>query len=75
MGKTLLQIARTENKFVNLVIKDRFSTSISAQVAHFAQGFTDILCKKDHQKFIQSLELEDLDWMLYEVENAISIED
>ncbi|KAJ6869956.1 hypothetical protein NC652_035762 [Populus alba x Populus x berolinensis] len=57
-------------------IVHRFVTSISEPVSRFARGFADILSNSGLQKlFFQSLELEDLDWMLYGSENAICVED
>ncbi|KAE8686367.1 putative F-box family protein [Hibiscus syriacus] len=45
-------------------------------VDHFAQGFGHILSNSSLQKFFfQSLELEDLDWMLYGSESPICVED
>ncbi|GFY93472.1 ubiquitin protein ligase 5 [Actinidia rufa] len=64
-GKSISVNSQNRGKYVDLLIEHRFVTSISEQVAHFAQGFADILCNSRLQNFFfKSLELEDLDWML-----------
>lgn len=75
-GKILVVNSKNREKYVDLLIKNRFVTSISEQVSHFAKGFADILSNSSlHQFFFQSLELKDLDWMLHGSENTISVED
>lgn len=75
-GKSLVVNSKNREKYVDLLIQDRFVTSISEQVSHFACGFADILSNSRlHQFFFQSLELEDFDWMLHGSENSISVED
>ena len=75
-GKNLVVNSKNRDKYVDLLIQDRFVTSISEQVSHFVKGFADILSNsKLQQYFFQSLDLEDLDWMLQGSENGISIED
>ena len=75
-GKSISVNSQNRGKYVDLLIEHRFVTSISEQVAHFAQGFADILCNSRLQNFFfKSLELEDLDWMLYGSEITISVED
>ncbi|XP_052203229.1 E3 ubiquitin-protein ligase UPL5 isoform X2 [Diospyros lotus] len=74
-GKNVAVNSQNREDYVDLLIQHRFVTSISEQVARFAQGFSDILCNSELQKFFQSLELEDLDWMLHGSESVISIED
>ncbi|XP_027331165.1 E3 ubiquitin-protein ligase UPL5 isoform X2 [Abrus precatorius] len=75
-GKTLVVNSKNREKYVDLLIQDRFVTSISEQVSHFAKGFADILSNsKLQQYFFQSLQLEDLDWMLHGSEDTISVED
>ncbi|XP_039166734.1 E3 ubiquitin-protein ligase UPL5-like [Eucalyptus grandis] len=75
-GKGMVVNSKNRNDYVDLLIKDRFVTSISQQVSHFAQGFGDILSDLRLQKFFfQSLELEDIDQMLHRSENDISVED
>jgi E3 ubiquitin-protein ligase NEDD4 len=75
-GKNIVVNSKNRVKYVDLLIKDRFVTSISEQVSHFAKGFADILsCSKLQQFFFRSLEPEDLDYMLRGSEDGISIED
>ncbi|KAJ1427147.1 Ubiquitin-like domain superfamily [Sesbania bispinosa] len=75
-GKNIVVNSKNRGKYVDLLIQDRFVTSTSEQVSHFAKGFADILSNsKLQQFFFQSLELEDLDWMLHGSEDTISVED
>ncbi|KAJ4828484.1 hypothetical protein Tsubulata_022600 [Turnera subulata] len=75
-GRSMVVNSTNRTEYVNLLIKDCFVTSISEQLAHFARGFGDILCNSGIQKFFfQSLELEDLDSMLYGSESDICVED
>ncbi|KAE8724389.1 E3 ubiquitin-protein ligase UPL5 [Hibiscus syriacus] len=75
-GKNLVVNSKNRQEYVNLLIQDCFVTSISKQVDKFSQGFGHILSNSSLQKFFfQSLELEDLDWMLYGSESPICIED
>ncbi|GMI72686.1 ubiquitin protein ligase 5 [Hibiscus trionum] len=75
-GKNIAVNSQNRQEYVNLLIRDRFVTSISEQVDHFSQGFGHILSNSRLQKFFfQSLELEDLDWMLYGSESPICVED
>uniref|UniRef100_A0A2P2JSA3 HECT-type E3 ubiquitin transferase n=1 Tax=Rhizophora mucronata TaxID=61149 RepID=A0A2P2JSA3_RHIMU len=75
-GKGIVVNSQNRAKYVNLLIEHRFVTSISQQVHKFAQGFGDILSTSRLQKFFfQSLELEDLDWMLHGSERPIDVED
>ncbi|KAH7545306.1 hypothetical protein FEM48_Zijuj01G0079600 [Ziziphus jujuba var. spinosa] len=75
-GKSIPVDSKNRKDYVNLLIEHQFVTSIAEQVSHFMQGFADLLCNSRLQKFFfQSLELEDLDWMLYGSETAISVED
>ncbi|TYG65617.1 hypothetical protein ES288_D06G200600v1 [Gossypium darwinii] len=75
-GKNIVVNSKNRQEYVNLLIRDRFVTSISEQVDHFSHGFGHILSNSRLQKFFfQSLELEDLDWMLYGSESPICIED
>ncbi|KAK1578801.1 hypothetical protein Q3G72_033228 [Acer saccharum] len=75
-GKSIVVNSKNREEYVNLLIRHRFVTSISEQISHFAQGFADILDNTMLKKlFFQSLELEDLDLMLFGSESAISIED
>ncbi|CAB4275653.1 unnamed protein product [Prunus armeniaca] len=75
-GKSKIVNSKNREEYVNYLIQHRFVTSISEQVSQFAQGFADILCSSRIQSFFfQTLELEDLDWMLHGSESAISVED
>ncbi|KAK8575476.1 hypothetical protein V6N13_033285 [Hibiscus sabdariffa] len=75
-GKDLVVNSSNRQEYVNLLIRDRFVTSISEQVDYFSQGFGHILSNSRLQKFFfRSLELEDLDWMLYGSESPICVED
>ncbi|KAF9664417.1 hypothetical protein SADUNF_Sadunf16G0016800 [Salix dunnii] len=75
-GKSIVVNSKNREKYVDLLIQHCFVTSISEPVSRFARGFADILSNSEQQKlFFQSLELEDLDWMLYGSENAICVED
>jgi E3 ubiquitin-protein ligase NEDD4 len=83
-GKGIVVNSKNREKYVNLLIQHCFVTSISDPVSRFARGFSDILSNPGEQKlsnpgeqklFFRSLELEDLDWMLYGSESAICVED
>ncbi|XP_011000983.1 PREDICTED: E3 ubiquitin-protein ligase UPL5-like isoform X1 [Populus euphratica] len=75
-GESIVVNSKNREKYVDLLIQHCFVTSISEPVSRFARGFADILSNSGQQKlFFQSLELEDLDWMLYGSENAICVED
>ncbi|XP_059663181.1 E3 ubiquitin-protein ligase UPL5 [Cornus florida] len=75
-GKNIAVNSRNRKEYVDLLIQHHFVTSISEQVTHFSQGFGDMLCDTRLKKFFfQSLELQDLDWMLHGSEKAISVED
>ncbi|XP_061339822.1 E3 ubiquitin-protein ligase UPL5-like [Gastrolobium bilobum] len=75
-GKSLVVDSKNRENYIDLLIKDQFVTSISEQVSHFAKGFASLLSNsKLQQFFFQSLELEDLDWMLCGSEDSISVED
>ncbi|WCJ28134.1 E3 ubiquitin-protein ligase UPL5 [Euphorbia peplus] len=75
-GKSISVTSKNREEYVNLLIQHRFVISIADQVTRFARGFADILSKVELKSFFfRSLELEDLDWMLYGCENAVCIED
>ncbi|KAL3742266.1 hypothetical protein ACJRO7_017705 [Eucalyptus globulus] len=75
-GKGMVVNSKNRNDYVDRLINDRFVTSVSQQVSHFAQGFGDILSDLGLQKFFfQSLELEDIDQMLHGSGNDISVKD
>ncbi|KAF5728543.1 E3 ubiquitin-protein ligase UPL5 [Tripterygium wilfordii] len=75
-GKNIVVNSKNREEYVDLLIQHHFVTSISEQVSHFAQGFADILSKPDKRTcFFHSLELQDLDWMLYGTESVICVDD
>ncbi|KAE8659788.1 E3 ubiquitin-protein ligase UPL5 [Hibiscus syriacus] len=75
-GKNIAVNSSNRQEYVNLLIHDRFITSISEQVDYFSRGFSHILSNSRLQKFFfKSLELVDLDWMLYGSESPICVED
>jgi E3 ubiquitin-protein ligase NEDD4 len=75
-GRSISVNSANRKEYVDLLIQHRFVTSISEQVSHFAQGFTDIISNSRLQRcFFQCLDLEDLDWMLHGSESPISVED
>eukprot|EP00262_Sarcandra_glabra_P007389 TRINITY_DN20151_c0_g1_i1.p1 TRINITY_DN20151_c0_g1~~TRINITY_DN20151_c0_g1_i1.p1 ORF type:complete len:878 (-),score=86.91 TRINITY_DN20151_c0_g1_i1:586-3219(-) len=75
-GKGIIVNSSNRQEYVNLLIQHCFVTSISEQVSCFAQGFADILSNSKLQKFFfQSLELEDLNHMLYGSDRAICVKD
>ncbi|KAJ8566078.1 hypothetical protein K7X08_030555 [Anisodus acutangulus] len=75
-GRSTMVNSKNREQYVKLLIQHRFVTTIAEQVAHFAQGFGDIITTLRLQKsFFQSLDLEDLDWMLHGSETAVSVED
>ncbi|XP_039686295.1 E3 ubiquitin-protein ligase UPL5 isoform X3 [Medicago truncatula] len=73
-GESLVVDSKNREKYVHLLIQNRFVTSISKQVSHFAQGFADIIsCSR--LEFFQFLDHEDFDWKLHGSENDINVED
>ncbi|XP_009407898.2 E3 ubiquitin-protein ligase UPL5 isoform X1 [Musa acuminata AAA Group] len=73
-GKNITVDSRNREEYVNLMIKHCFVTSISEQIARFAQGFSDFLSNsEDLQFFFNSLDLEDFDRMLGGSNNVISV--
>ncbi|XP_038881795.1 E3 ubiquitin-protein ligase UPL5 [Benincasa hispida] len=75
-GKDMVVNSKNREEYVKLLIDNRFMKSVSEQISYFASGFSDILSdKRTHKCFFESLELEDLDWMLYGSESAISVGD
>lgn len=75
-GKCTMVNSKNREQYVELLIQHRFVISIAEQVAHFAQGFADIITTLRLQKsFFQSLDHEDLDSMLHGSETAVSVED
>ncbi|KAL2495573.1 E3 ubiquitin-protein ligase [Forsythia ovata] len=75
-GKSIAVNSKNRKLYVDSLIQHRFVISIAEQVAHFAQGFSDIIsCRGLQISFFQSLDPEDLDWMLHGSESEISVED
>ncbi|KAL3850934.1 hypothetical protein ACJIZ3_012816 [Penstemon smallii] len=64
-GKNMVVNSTNRKLYVDSLVQHGFVKAVGAQVNHFAQGFADIMSSNRLQKsFFQSLELEDLDWML-----------
>ncbi|KAI4295165.1 hypothetical protein MLD38_040600 [Melastoma candidum] len=75
-GKSTVVNSKNRSTYVSLLIAHKFVTSISEQVHHFGEGFSDILSNSvDAKLFFRSLEHEDLDRMLYGSESDISVSD
>ncbi|KAK1295925.1 E3 ubiquitin-protein ligase UPL5 [Acorus calamus] len=75
-GKGITVTSRNRDRYIELLIRHRFVTSISEQTRLFAEGFADILGEQKHLRcFFRSLELKDLDILLNGSEETISVED
>ncbi|KAL3820804.1 hypothetical protein ACJIZ3_006709 [Penstemon smallii] len=75
-GRSMIVNSKNRKQYVESLIQHRFVTSIGEQVAHFVQGFADIVSSQRLQRsFFHCLEPKDLDWMLHGTENAISVDD
>nr|CAD1831238.1 unnamed protein product [Ananas comosus var. bracteatus] len=75
-GKDTVVNRSNREYYVNLLIKHSFVTSVAYQVEQFARGFADILSDRTHQRlFFESLELEDVDRLLYGSNGAVSLTD
>lgn len=75
-GQNITVNSKNRRQYVDLLIEHRFVTSIADQVGRFAQGFADIAGGlKILLSFFQSIDSEDLNWMLHGNENTISVED
>uniref|UniRef100_A0A0D9XF08 HECT-type E3 ubiquitin transferase n=1 Tax=Leersia perrieri TaxID=77586 RepID=A0A0D9XF08_9ORYZ len=75
-GKDLPVNISNREHYIDLLIKNTFVDSISLQLAHFAQGFSDILVDPGFQKdFFEFLDLEDLDRMIGGTKDNIKLED
>lgn len=75
-GQNISVNSKNRKEYVDLLIRHCFVTSIAEQVAHFANGFADIISNLRIQKsFFQNLDLEDLDWILHGSETSVSVED
>lgn len=62
--------------YIDLLIKNTFVDSISAQLNHFTQGFADILVKSERRKeFFECLDLEDFDRLLGGSNDTINLQD
>ncbi|KAL3519372.1 hypothetical protein ACH5RR_017521 [Cinchona calisaya] len=75
-GQNIVVNSKNRKQYIDLLIEHRFVSSISEPLSRFAEGFSAIMSgSSTHKSFFQSLEPEDLDWMLHGSENAISVED
>ncbi|XP_051125745.1 E3 ubiquitin-protein ligase UPL5 isoform X2 [Andrographis paniculata] len=75
-GRSIIVNSKNREKYVDSLIQQRFGISIAEQVAHFAQGFADIMNSRQLQtSFFKFLIPEDLDLMLHGSENEISVDD
>ncbi|MCD7462697.1 hypothetical protein HAX54_049129 [Datura stramonium] len=75
-GKDTIVNSENRDKYVNLLVRHRFVTSIAQQVAHFAQGFSDVITNQAlRESFFRILDHQDLDWMLHGSKTAVSVED
>ncbi|KAK4759711.1 hypothetical protein SAY87_022842 [Trapa incisa] len=64
-GENIAVNSKNRNQYVNLLVQNQFVSSISKQVAHFKEGFADILFSdKNVDFFFSSLDPEDFDFML-----------
>lgn len=65
-GKDIIVNHENRDKYVDLLIKHQFITLVTHQVAHFAQGFADIITDgRLQESFFQILDHEDLNRMLH----------
>ncbi|KAI3456542.1 hypothetical protein Pfo_013205 [Paulownia fortunei] len=75
-GRSMVVNSKNRRQYVDSLIQHRFVIAIAEQVAHFAQGFADIMsCRRLQRSFFQCLDPEDLDLMLHGSESAISVDD
>ncbi|KAG2635787.1 hypothetical protein PVAP13_2NG387200 [Panicum virgatum] len=75
-GQDISVNIRNREQYIDLLIKNTFVDSISAQLTHFTQGFTDILVNPDRRKdFFECLDLEDLDRLLGGSNDTINLQD
>ncbi|KAK6149675.1 hypothetical protein DH2020_017200 [Rehmannia glutinosa] len=75
-GKNMVVNSKNRKHYVDSLIQHRFVIATAEQVAHFAQGFADIMsCRRLQRSFFQCLEPGDLDLMLHGSENPISVDD
>ncbi|KAL0363153.1 UNVERIFIED_CONTAM: E3 ubiquitin-protein ligase UPL5 [Sesamum calycinum] len=75
-GRSMVVNSENRRQYVDSLIQHRFVIAIAEQVAHFAQGFADIMsCRRLQRSFFQCLDPEDLDWMLHGSEREICVDD
>ncbi|KAL8032963.1 hypothetical protein ABFX02_13G132000 [Erythranthe guttata] len=75
-GKNVIVNSKNRRRYIDSLIQHRFVTSISEQVAHFTEGFADIMSSNEIKRsFFRCLNHEDLDCMLHGSESGISVED
>ncbi|XP_019262636.1 PREDICTED: E3 ubiquitin-protein ligase UPL5-like [Nicotiana attenuata] len=74
-GKDTVVNSKNRIKYVNLLIRHRFVSSIAEQVAQFSRGFADITTSRLQKSFFRCLNLEDLDLMLDGSGSDVSMED
>ncbi|KAK4731145.1 hypothetical protein R3W88_024133 [Solanum pinnatisectum] len=75
-GKNTIVNSQNRDNYVNLLVKHHFVTSIAHQVAHFAQGFADIITDRRLQEsFYWILDHENLNMMLHGSKTTVSVED
>ncbi|XP_073012841.1 E3 ubiquitin-protein ligase UPL5 [Typha latifolia] len=73
-GKDIVVNSKNREEYINLLIQNCFVNSVSKQISHFAQGFSDILANSKLQKFFfQSLDPEDFDRMLGGSDGVINV--
>ncbi|KAF8781005.1 hypothetical protein HU200_000974 [Digitaria exilis] len=75
-GQDISVNIRNREQYIDLLIKNTFVDSISAQVTHFTQGFADILVNPERRKdFFECLDLEDFDRLLGGSNDTINLQD
>ncbi|KAJ7562340.1 hypothetical protein O6H91_03G065200 [Diphasiastrum complanatum] len=74
-GKEKIVNGANRLQFVELLVQQRFVTSIADQVQYFSSGFSDILLNVTTQQFFQALEPEDFDLLLFGQERNICLND
>nr|CAJ26384.1 polyubiquitin-like protein [Brachypodium sylvaticum] len=75
-GQDISVNIKNREHYIDLLIKNIFVDSISAQLANFAKGFSEILASPDLQKvFFGFLDLEDFDRILGGSNSTINLKD
>jgi hypothetical protein len=74
-GKDMPVSSKNRRVFVELFVQRRLVASVAEQVKSFSQGLSDLLVNATHQQFLQALEPEDLDLMLYGKDRNVSLDD